>query len=98
MKTIRKTAMATILIASLYIVACEAKQIKSVIINSEPQGAEILIDGEQVGQTPMKRDLVFKDKKNGRYLILINKKGFEPQQRYFYYRDDPNILFQLNPQ
>ena len=74
---------------------CIAPQTKQVIINSEPQGAKIFIDGENVGETPMHADLKFRNTKKDRHNIQIRKSGYEPEQRYHYYRDAPNILFQL---
>lgn len=75
--------------------ACQAPKTKQVIINSEPQGAVVLIDGEVVGQTPLKRDITYKDPKKERHLIQIRKDGFRTMERYIMYRDEENILFQL---
>ena len=92
-----KTARLLAVLALAVLAACTAPKVKSIIINSEPQGAQILIDGEVIGQTPMKRDIKFKDLKKERHLIQVRKDGFKSQERYFYYRDNDNVLFQLEP-
>lgn len=88
--------VAVTVIAAAFLICCEASKTKQIIINSEPQGATIYVNGEVVGQTPLKRDVTFENKKKDRHLIVIKKKGYEPQQRYFYFRDDANVLFQLD--
>ena len=78
------------------LVSCRAAKTVQIIINSEPQGATVFIDGDVIGQTPIKRDITFKNPKKERRLIQIKKEGYKPQQRYFLYRDSPNQLFQLD--
>lgn|GEM_PF-4335401 len=84
--------------AIMVLFACHAPKIRSVIINSEPQGAQVLLDAEVIGQTPLKRDIKFKNVKKERHTIQIRKDGYQTQERYFYYRDQENILFQLEKQ
>lgn len=98
MKKMNSKTLKFVAVASLAVlVACAAPKTKQIIINSEPQGAQILIDGEVIGQTPMKRDMKFKDVKKDRHLIQVRKDGYKTQERYFYYRDNDNVLFQLEP-
>lgn len=91
----RKSALMGMAITLAVLFACHAPKTKSIIINSEPQGAQILLDGEVIGQTPMKRDIKFKSVKKERHMIQVRKDGYRSQERYFYYRDSDNILFQL---
>jgi len=94
----RKTAVSTVLALLMVfaVLACRAPKTKQIVINSEPQGATVFIDGEVVGQTPLKRDLTYKDYKSERRVIIVKKKGYMPQQRYHYYSDSTNVLFQLD--
>ena len=66
-----------------------------VIINSEPQGATVYINGNEIGQTPIKRQLKYKKAKTDRYIIIVKKKGYMHQERKHFYGDQNNILFQL---
>lgn len=94
---IRKKVVAFVamVVVACVVGACQAPKTKQVIINSEPQGAVVLIDGEVVGQTPLKRDITYKDVKKERHLIQIRKEGYRTMERYIMYRDEENILFQL---
>lgn len=93
----RKTMISVILAAAMATgaLACYAAKKKQVIINSEPQGATVFINGEVVGQTPVKRELTFDKPEKQRYVIILRKEGYRPQTRYYYYQDSPNVLFQL---
>lgn len=94
---LKKKAIAFVvtMVLACMVGACQAPKSKQVIINSEPQGALVLIDGEVVGQTPLKRDIIYKDPKKERHLIQIRKDGYRTMERYIMYRDEENILFQM---
>lgn len=78
------------------LIGCESVKTKHVIIDSNPPQAVVIVEGREVGQTPITQDLKFKNTRKDRYLIVIKKKGFEPQERWLYYRDNDNVLFDLN--
>ncbi len=49
---------------------------KKVVINSEPEGAEIFLNGNYVGITPLEEKLYFD--KNQKYVFIIKKEGYYP--------------------
>jgi TonB family protein len=67
-----------------------------VSIDSEPQGAQILIDGHEVGFTPVPRMSL----KRGSYLVRLQRDGWEPLQREVVITADVathNLNFTLTP-
>ena len=93
-----KLALFIMAMATTMLISCHAPKTISIIINSEPQGAMVLLDGEVIGQTPMKRDITYKNVKKERHFVQVRKDGYVTQERYFYYRDCENVLFQLEKQ
>lgn len=47
-------------------------------VRSTPAGADVLVDGEKVGQTPYQKDLII-----GEYELLVEKKGHKEEARKF---------------
>lgn len=68
------------------------KQKMSVI--SDPPRAEVFLDGESVGMTP----LVLKVEKNAFDTISVEKNGYQPQTKELFTEIDPASFFNLvNP-
>ncbi len=75
---------------------------KSVLVTSEPPGATVYLDGDRVGETPLKIETFFtwNDEKIYasllRRIIQVRKDGYESQTRDLYPVDMPNVQFLLN--
>jgi len=48
-------------------------------INSEPQGAYVIIDGKTIGETPI--DVTIPDRSWEKYNVIVMKKGYESIDR-----------------
>lgn len=58
-----------------YIIALRRLQ-KTIRIESEPTGANVFLDGQQAGITPLTKDQVFNEA-NQRFAVTVRKEGFE---------------------
>lgn len=95
--------------AAMVILACllggcgsTSKVIKDMVITSEPSGATVFLDGDKIGETPLKVQTFFTWNKEELYnsllrrVIQVKKEGFESQTRDMYPIDMPNLHFLLN--
>ncbi|GAB7025173.1 PEGA domain-containing protein [Geotalea toluenoxydans] len=79
-----------------------SKVVKDMVITSEPSGATVFLDGDKVGETPLKVQTFFTWNKEELYnsllrrVIQVKKEGFESQIRDMYPIDMPNLHFLLN--
>jgi len=77
---------------------------KDVVIASEPTGATVYVDGDKVGETPLKIKTFFTWNRDEIYnsllrrVIQVRKNGYESQTRDLLPVDTPNIQFFLNPE
>ena len=95
-RTFRVILVAVVAVALAgFLGACGPKKSKTVMIDSQPQGAKISIDSEEIGETPRKVDLSFPNPKNDRHVIKLYKKGYTPSERYYYFRDNEHVMFLL---
>ena len=78
-----------------------SKITRDLLISSEPAGAIVYMDGDKIGETPMKIQTFFTWNKSRPYdsllrrVIQVKKEGYEPQTRELYPIDMPNITFFL---
>jgi len=63
----------------------------SLNVRSTPPGADIMLDGQKVGQTPYQKDLMIGD-----YEVVVDKKGFKEETRRFSIGDGTVRDFDLN--
>ena len=76
---------------------------RDLVISSEPSGAQVYIDGDKIGETPLKLQTFFTWNKEEPYnsllrrVVQIQKNGYVPQTRDLYPIDTPNIIFFLEP-
>jgi PEGA domain len=76
--------------------------VKDVLITSEPAGATVFLDGDKIGETPLKTQTFFTWNQDEIYnsllrrVIQIKKDGYESQTRDMYPIDMPNLHFLLN--
>ncbi len=77
---------------------------RNLFITSDPPGATVYMDGEKVGETPLKIQTFFSWNKDKPYdsllrrVIQVRKAGYLPQSRELLPIDMPNITFFLNPE
>jgi len=83
------------------------KILRNLFITSEPAGAVVYMDGDKIGETPLKLQTFFTWNQEHPYdsllrrVIQVKKEGYAPQARDVYPIDMPNITFFLvrdNPQ
>jgi hypothetical protein len=76
---------------------------RDLLITSEPAGAVVYLDGDKIGETPLKFQTFFTWNKDALYdsllrrVIQVRKEGYVPQARDLYPIDMPNIAFFLIP-
>jgi hypothetical protein len=76
--------------------------VKDMLITSEPSGATVFLDGDKIGETPLKVQTFFAWNKDEIYnsllrrVVQVKKDGFESQTRDMYPIDMPNLHFLLN--
>ncbi len=79
-----------------------SKITRDLMILSEPVGATVYMDGEKIGETPLKVQTFFSWNNDRPYdsllrrVIQVTKPGYIPQARDLYPIDMPNITFFLN--
>ena len=75
---------------------------KDLLITSEPAGATIFLDGDKMGETPLKVKTFFTWNQDELYnsllrrVIQVKKEGYESQTRDYYPIDMPTLHFLLN--
>lgn len=92
------------LLACIALVGCSSasKITKDLLISSEPPGASVYLDGDKIGETPLKVQTFFTWNKDELYnsllrrVIQVKKDGYESQVRDLYPIDMPTIQFLLN--
>jgi PEGA domain len=78
-----------------------SKITRDLFISSDPAGAIVYMDGDKIGETPLKIQTFFTWNKDKPYdsllrrVIQVRKAGYEPQTRDLYPIDMPNITFFL---
>ena len=72
MKSHARCRCIALLVALLFLSACSSKQ---AIIHSEPPGAMVLIDGKEIGQTPLHYDYHLSSGK--KHDIQVKRQGYE---------------------
>jgi hypothetical protein len=76
--------------------------VKEVLVTSEPAGATVFLDGDKIGETPLKVQTFFAWNNDEIYnsllrrIVQVKKEGFESQTRDMYPIDMPNMHFLLN--
>ena len=76
---------------------------RDLLITSEPAGAVVYMDGDKIGETPLKTQTFFTWNKDSLYdsllrrVIQVKKEGYVPQTRDLYPIDMPDIAFFLIP-
>ena len=100
----RKIFAALVMGAAVMIVGCASsgnKITRNLLITSEPQGAVVYMDGDMIGETPLKIQTFFTWNKSEPYdsllrrVIQVKKAGYVPQSRELLPIDMPNITFFL---
>ncbi len=102
----KKACLLTALLAIGMLMGCSSttKITKNVLIASEPTGATVYIDGDKVGETPLKITTYFTWNSDEIYnsllrrVIQVRKNGYESQVRDLLPIDTPNIQFFLIPE
>ena len=92
------------LLACIALAGCSSanKITKDLLISSEPPGASVYLDGDKIGETPLKVQTFFTWNKDEIYnsllrrVVQVKKDGYESQVRDLYPIDMPNIQFLLN--
>lgn len=95
--------IAVVMITGLLVGCGSASKItRNLLISSEPAGATVYMDGEKIGETPLKLQTFFTWNSDRPYdsllrrVIQVKKEGYIPQTRDLYPIDMPNIVFFLN--
>ena len=103
----RLVAAAVAVISMSVIIGCGSagtKITRDLLILSEPAGATVYMDGDKLGETPLKVQTFFtwnNDKPYNsllRRVIQVRKDGYAPQNRDLFPIDMPNITFFLSPE
>ena len=84
-------------------IACVSKKkfTKEFSISSNPPGAEVLLDGAPVGNTPMnvtmnfELNLDYPDQGLIRHNVMVKKKGYITKQKSVYHNDPPRVHFEM---
>ena len=77
---------------------------RDLLISSEPAGATVYMDDDEIGATPLKVQALFtwnNEKPNNsllRRVIQVRTDGYAPQNRDLFPIDMPNITFFLSPE
>lgn len=64
----------TLTVAGIYLITKKPSTVDYLVISTVPSGAEIKLDAQDYGQTPVKLEQV----KIGTYTLTITKEGYEP--------------------
>ncbi len=74
---------------------------KQFSISSNPPGAEVLVDGAPVGNTPVNISMEFEinldypDQGLIRHELIVKKKGYVTKRKSVYHNDPPRVHFEL---
>lgn len=100
-----KHVMLIVIVMGMLIGCSSASKItRDLLITSEPAGAVVYMDGDKIGETPLKIQTFFTWNKDSLYdsllrrVIQVKKDGYVPQSRDLYPIDMPNITFFLSPE
>jgi hypothetical protein len=94
----------TISLATVVLFGCgsSSKITRDLLISSDPAGATVYMDGDKIGETPLKIQTFFTWNNDHPYesllrrVIQVTKAGYVPQSRDLYPIDMPHITFFLN--
>ncbi len=103
MKKGRLLSLGTVLLVGLVAFACVSKKkfSKEFNISSNPPGAEVLVDGQPVGNTPVNTTMDFEinldypDRGLIRHEVIVKKKGYQTVRKAVYHNDPPRVHFEL---
>ncbi len=104
MKKVYALIMAVILIILFSGCGSVSKITRNLLISSEPAGATVYMDGDKIGETPLKVQTFFTWNQDNPYdsllrrVVQVRKAGYVPQDRDLYPIDVPNIVFILSPE
>jgi hypothetical protein len=98
--------MIAVVILTGFLAGCgsASKITRDLLISSEPAGATVYMDGDKIGETPLKLQTFFTWNKDKPYdsllrrVVQVRKDGYAPQTRDLYPIDMPNIVFFLSPE
>ena len=100
-----KLVLLTVIVTGILIGCSSATKVtRDLLIISEPAGAVVYMDGDKIGETPLKIQTFFTWNKESLYdsllrrVIQVKKDGYVPQSRDLYPIDMPNITFFLSPE
>lgn len=102
MKQLRIAALALAAITLLAACGSTTRVARDLLITSEPAGATIFLDGDKVGETPLKVKTFFTWNQGEIYdsllrrVVQVKKEGYESQTRDLYPIDMPTLHFLLN--
>ena len=100
-----KHVLLTVIVSGILIGCGSATKVtRDLLITSDPAGAVVYMDGDKIGETPLKIQTFFTWNKDSlfdsllRRVIQVRKDGYVPQSRDLYPIDMPNITFFLSPE
>jgi len=102
MKNILVTGLALMVMTMLTACGSTTRVAKDALITSEPAGATIFLDGDRMGETPIKVKTFFAWNQDELYnsllrrVVQVKKEGYESQTRDLYPIDMPTLHFLLN--
>ena len=102
MKKILSASLAILAMALLTACGSTTRVAKDLLITSEPAGATIFLDGDKMGETPLKVKTFFTWNQDEMYnsllrrVVQVKKEGYESQTRDLYPIDMPTLHFLLN--
>ncbi len=71
---------------------------RTVKVESTPTGAEVLVDGKVVGQTPLATTLIYSATNGDRRInVRVRKPGYRDAVKAQHQRDGDNIRLELEP-
>jgi hypothetical protein len=94
--------MALLTTVVLFSCSSGSKITRDLLISSDPAGATVYMDGDRIGETPLKLQTFFTWNNDHPYdsllrrVIQVTKEGYVPQTRDLYPIDMPHITFFLN--
>ena len=91
------------LLAGVVALSCVSKKkfSKEFYISSNPAGAEVLVDGQAIGHTPVnvvmdfELNLDYPDRGLIRHEVIVKKKGYLTKRKSVYHNDPPRVHFEL---
>lgn len=103
MKKRHLVMLGMVLLAGAIALACVSKKkfSKEFYISSNPPGAEVLLDGQPMGNTPVnvtmdfELNLDYPDRGLIRHEVIVKKKGYVTKRKSVYHNDPPRVHFEL---